>query len=392
MVPPGHKGLNTTLPLREGQNREAILGWGLLSAYLSRKRTKISVTHSSPPRSATRSDPPSRGGWQGFVCLLVACLAVAAAGHAADFAGKTIDLEVGFGPGGDNDIWARTLATHLGDHIPGHPRVVVQNAPGAGGLRLINQLYNVAPKDGTVIGLVNRGIPFEPLLGGEGTQFDPLKMNWIGSPDRDTTVCAARKDAHAHRLGDLFTTGLVVGATGSGADTALYPEFLNALLGMKFRVVKGYQGTKEISLAMERGEVEGICVAYDSLMHEPLARAGKLNILFQVAATPDPRLKDVPIATALARSQSDRDALTLFLARVEVGRPLVMSEGVPADRVQQMRDALRATVQDPQFIADARKQGLNVAYLSGEELAGKIAAAYHAPKAVVQRVKAALGR
>jgi hypothetical protein len=143
---------------------------------------------------------------------------------------------------------------------------------------------------------------------------------------------------------------------------------------------------------MERGEVEGICVAYDSLMHEPLARAGKLNILFQVAATPDPRIKDVPIATALARSQADRDALTLFLARVEIGRPLVMPEGVSADRVQQMSDALRATVQDPRFIADARKQGLNVAYLSGEQLAAKIAAAYGAPKAVVQRVKAALGR
>lgn len=332
------------------------------------------------------------GGLKRFLCVLIALFAVTAPALAADFAGKTIDLEVGFGPGGDNDIWARTLASHLGDHIPGHPRVVVQNAPGAGGLRLINELYNVAPKDGTVIGLVNRGIPFEPLLGGEGTEFDPLKMNWIGSPDRDTTVCAARKDARVRNLNDLFTTGLVVGATGSGADTALYPEFLNALLGMKFRVVKGYQGTKEISLAMERGEVEGICVAYDSLMHEPLARAGKLNILFQVAATPDPRLKDVPLATTLARSQADREALALFLARVEIGRPLVMPAGVPTGRVQQMRDALHATVQDPQFIADAGKQGLNVAYLSGEELAAKIAAATHSSKAVVQRVKAALGR
>jgi len=344
------------------------------------------------PKLLRNFNPPSRGGLKRVVCVLIALAGAVVPAYAADFAGKTIDLEVGFGPGGDNDIWARTLASHLGDHIPGHPRVLVQNAPGAGGLRLINQLYNVAPKDGSVIGLLNRGIPFEPLLGGEGTQFDPLKMNWIGSPDRDITICAARKDAHARSLSDLLTTGLVVGATGSGADTALYPEFLNALLGMKFRVVKGYQGTKEISLAMERGEVEGICVAYDSLMHEPLARAGQLNVLFQVAATPDPRMKDVPLATSLAHSQADRDALTLFLARVEIGRPLVMPEGVPTERVQQMRDALRATVQDPQFIADAKKQGLNVAYISGEELAAKIAAAYRAPKAVIGRVKAALGR
>src|SRR5579872_3587619 len=300
------------------------------------------------PKSRCDFDPPSRGGLMRFVCALIALLTIAVPGHAADFAGKTIDLEVGFGPGGDNDIWARALAAHLGDHIPGHPRVVVQNAPGAGGLRLINELYNVAPKDGTVIGLVNRGIPFEPLLGGDGTRFDPLKMNWIGSPDRDTTVCAARKDARAHSLNDLFTTGLVVGATGSGADTALYPEFLNALLGMKFRVVKGYQGTKEISLAMERGEVEGICVAYDSLMHEPLARAGKVNILFQAALTPDPRLKNVPLVTGFARSDADREALQLFFTRVEIGRPLVAPPGVAGETVRTLREAFRETVADPQ--------------------------------------------
>lgn len=327
------------------------------------------------------------------VVLGMALPGVARAAAAGDFfAGRTIYLEIGFGPGGDNDIWGRTIASHLGDHIAGHPRVIAQNAPGAGGLKLINQLYNVSPRDGSVIGLINRGIPFEPLLGGDGVQFDPLKLNWIGSPDRDTTVCVARTDASVKEMRDLFTKELVVGATGSGADTAVYPEFLSALLGMKFRTVKGYQGTKEISLAMERGEVAGLCVAYDSLLHEPLAQEGRVNMLFQAALTPDPRLKNTPVASDLARSDGDRAALNLFFARVELGRPLVLPPGVPAERVRALRDALRDTTRDAGFLQDAKRQGLNVAYIGGEELERRIAAAYRTPKAVIARTRAALGR
>jgi tripartite-type tricarboxylate transporter receptor subunit TctC len=329
--------------------------------------------------------------------LCIALVMAAGAGPRADaaqpepfFAGKTIYLFVGFGPGGANDVWARTIASHLGDHIPGRPRVIVENVPGAGGLKLMNQLYSVSPKDGTVIGLVNRGIPFEPLFGGDGVLFDPLRMNWVGSPDRDTTVCVARKDAPVHTMRDLFTKELLVGATGSGADTAVYPEFLSALLGMKFRTIKGYQGTKDISLAMERREVEGLCVAYDSLMREPLAQQGLINILFQAALTPDPRLKSIPVATDLASSDADRLALRLFFARVELGRPLVLPPAVPADRVAVLRNALRDTVKDSGFRQDAVRQGLNIDYMSGEQLQSTIAAAFHTPNSVVQRTKSAV--
>lgn len=310
----------------------------------------------------------------------------------AFFAGKTIYILIGYGPGGANDVWGRTIAKHLGNHIPGHPRVIVQNVPGAGGLTLMNQLYNISPKDGTFIGLINRGLPFEPLLGGEGVLFDPVRMNWLGSPDRDTTVCVARKDAAVKTMRDLLATDLLVGATGSGADTAIYPEFLSQLLGMKFKTIKGYQGTKDISLAMERGEVEGICLAYDSLLREPLAREGRINILFQAALTPDVRLKQVPVATDLARSDADRQALALFFARVELGRPFVLPPGVPADRVAALRNALRDTLRDPRFRDDALRQELNIDYIDGEELRATIAAAYRTPNAIVQRTKDALGR
>lgn len=308
------------------------------------------------------------------------------------YKGKTINILIGFGPGGANDVWARVIARHIGRHIPGNPDAVPQNAPGAGGLKLMNQLYNVSPKDGTVIGLVNRGIPFEPLLGGQGTLFDALKMNWIGSPDKDVTVCAARKDAAVKTMQDLFSKELVVGATGSGADTAIYPEFLTELLGMKFKTVKGYKGSKEISLAMERNEVQGICLAYDSLMRETLAREGKLNVLFQAALKPDPRIKDIPVGTDLARSEDDRKALTLFFARVAVGRPFVAPPGVPADRIAMLRKGFNDMMKDPTFIAEAKKQRLNPDLITGEEIATTLANVYKTPKDIVKRTAEALGR
>ena len=324
--------------------------------------------------------------------LLFVPFRASAAEEKAFFARKTISIMVGFGPGGANDVWSRVIAKHLGDHIAGNPRVIVQNAPGAGGLKLMNQLYNAGPRDGTVIGLINRGIPFEPLLGGEGVQFDPLKMNWLGSPDRDTTVCVARKDAQVKDLRGLFTKELVMGATGSGADTALYPEFLSALLGMKFKTIKGYQGSKDISLAMERGEVEGLCVAYDSLLRETLAREGRLNILFQVAPTPDARLKSIPVATDLARSEADREALNLFLARVQIGRPLVAPPGVPQEQLRELRKGLSDTVRDPLFLEDATRQDLNVDFIPADEISAAISSAYRTRTDVVKRTASALGR
>lgn len=308
------------------------------------------------------------------------------------FKGRTVSLLVGFGPGGGNDAWARTIARHIGRHWPGNPSIIVQNQPGAGGLTLMNQLGAIAPKDGTVIGLVNRGIPLEPLLGGQGIQFDPRTMSWIGSPDRDITVCAARKDAAVQRMQDLFDKELVVGATGSGADTAIYPEFLAALLGMKFKTVKGYKGSNDVILAMERGEVQGICVANDSLARQPIAREGRVNILFQAAMKPDPRLKDVPVGLGLARNQEDRQALQLFFARVALGRPFVAPPGIPADRLAAVRKAFADTLADTAFVADAAKQRLTVDAISGEDLHRLIEDAYRTPPAIVQRTIKALGR
>ena len=306
--------------------------------------------------------------------------------------GKTVTLLIGFGSGGGNDQWARLVARHMGKHLPGNPGIVPQNLPGAGGLLVANQLYNVSPKDGTVFALINRGIPVEPLMGGAGTQFDPLKFNWIGSPDRDTAICISRNDSGVTTMEELFKRELVVGTTGSGADSAIYPEFMSLLLGMKFKVVKGYKGSNEMRLAMERGEVQGLCGSNDSIMNTQIAREGKIAILFQGRLTPDPKLKDVPLGSASARTAEERQILELFFVRATLGRPFVAPPGMPASRVEAMRRAFDATMKDPQFIDEAAKQSLSVEPMTGEELTQQIQRAYASPPDIVKKTAEVLGR
>jgi tripartite-type tricarboxylate transporter receptor subunit TctC len=324
--------------------------------------------------------------------LLGGATAAVAQTPAEFYKGKTIQLLIGFGPGGEDDVWARTIAKHIGNHIPGNPAMVPVHAPGSGGLLVVNRLYNAALKDGSVVGMINRGIPFEPLLGGQGTQFDAQKINYLGSPGRDTTVCAARKDAPVQTAQDLYNKELTLGGTGSGADTAIYPEFLAALLGMKMKVVKGYKGSHEIHLAMERNEVQGICLAYDSLLRGNLARQGQINILLQAAIEPDPRIKDVPLGLEQAHSADERAALELFFARASMGRPFVAPAEVPTDRVAALRTAFQAMLRDPAFLDDTSKQRLNVVAITGEQQTAIIANAYKTPPAIVLRTMKALGR
>jgi len=308
------------------------------------------------------------------------------------FRAKTISLLIGFGEGGEDDLWARAIARHLGSHIPGNPVVLPQNMPGSGGLLVANRLYNTAPKDGSVIGLINRGIPFEPLLGGRGDQFDALKFNYLGSPGRDTAVCAARKDATVKTMQDLYSKELTVGGTGSGADTAIYPQFLSALLGMKFKLVLGYKGSRDIQLAMERNEVQGICVSYDSIERGTLAQQHQINVLLQAALEPDPRLAGVPFGLDFARGPDERAALQLFFTRASLGRPFVAPPGLAAELIAALQQGFDATMRDPAFLDDAGKQQLRVMPINGPLMVQLIADAYKTPSATVERAIKAMGR
>lgn len=325
--------------------------------------------------------------------MLLALAGIALAQTPAEFyKGKNVTLQVGFGPGGDDDLWARIISKHMGRHIPGNPTIVPQNFPGAAGLLVVNRLYNATPKDGSVFGMINRGISFEPLLGGEGTMFDVSKLNWIGSPNRDTTVCGARKDAQVKNIQDLFSKDLKVGGTGSGADTAIYPEFLSKLLGMHFVLVKGYSGSHEIQLAMERDEVQSICLAYDSFSRSTLFKQNQLNVLLQASLEPDPRLKGVPSPLESAHTTEERQALQLFFSHAAIGRPFVAPPDVPADRLAALRQAFEETLRDPAFLEEAKIQNLNVTLITSQQIGDIIAAAYRTPPEVVKRTKSALGR
>ncbi len=334
-----------------------------------------------------------------FIALTTVALAIcgvsrnASAQSVEDFyKGKTVTVMIGYGPGGTDDVWARLIAKYIGEHIPGKPTVVATNVPGAGSLLLANQVYNTQPKDGTIIGLINRGVPFEPLLGGTGTRFDPMKFNYIGSPDRDTPACVVRVDAPVQTMQDLLTKEYIVGATGSGSDSQLYPEVLANMLGVKMKIVQGYPGSRDILLATERGEVQGGCVSYDTIVRDVMFREKRSRLLFQAALKPDDRMPEIPMINDMAKTDEQKKALELFLQRTLVGRPFVMAPGVPADRLEAIRNAFAAALKDPGLAADARTANVNTHYVSPAELMKIISDSYASPAPIVAAVKKALGR
>jgi hypothetical protein len=300
---------------------------------------------------------------------------------------------VGFGPGGGYDVYARALARHFGAHLPGHPTVVVQNAPGAAGLALANSLYNVSAKDGTVFGTFNRTIPLEPLLDGAKAQFDPLKFNWLGSPSNEVSACVGWHMARAKSIGDLRTTEMLMAGTGPAADATIYPKLFSEVLGLKFKVINGYQGAADSVLAMERGEIEGFCPwgwASIQAMRPDWLRERKINVLMQLGLRKHPDHPDVPLILDLAETQADRQALELMMSPLLFARPFAAPPGVPQDRLQALRTAFKQTVEDPAFLEEADKAKLEISYVSDEEIMTVLRRLYATPRTVVERVKSAL--
>ena len=332
--------------------------------------------------------------WAGrIVALCLACApACAQVTEAEFFRGKTIQMHVGFGPGGNNDQWARVVARFIGRHVPGNPAVVIQNTPGAGGLKALNYLYNVAPRDGTVWAVVARGLPLEPLMGGQGVEFDPLKLTYVGSPARDTTVCAVTRETPVKTIDDFLRREVVVGSTGSGAETHVMPLLLSNVLGMKFRIVAGYKGSTDILLAMERREVDGMCIAFESLERRAAYRDGQFRAAFQASLDKDPALPDTPHVFDLKMSADQRKVLELIFVRDTIGRPFIAPPGLPPARAKTIQDAFAAAMRDPELAAEAKAQGLTLTPVDGPALTGVIAEAYRAPPEIARQAAAALGR
>jgi tripartite-type tricarboxylate transporter receptor subunit TctC len=312
---------------------------------------------------------------------------------AAFYRGKQLRMVVGTGPGGGYDLFARAVARHIGNHIPGNPSIIVQNQAAAGGLVMVNQLASIGPKDGTVIAAPINGIPTAPLLEPAGARFDAARLNWLGSTNRETYVAYAWHAASVRSLADLMQRDLIVGATAAGTTLVDFPQVTNKILGTRFRIVRGYDSTPQINVAIERGELEGIGgIGWQSVKTQaPQWIAEKrIRVIAQYGLHRDPELADAPTMLELAKTDADRQALTMMFARTEYGRPYFAPPDVPAARVEALRRAFDATMKDPDFVADAAQLQLDLSPMTGEEVQALVVKLAGTPTDIVARVRAAL--
>lgn len=322
--------------------------------------------------------------------------ALAQGGVESFYKSRSIDMIIGAAPGGGYDVYARAVVRHMPKHIPGNPTMVPKNMPGAGSNKAAEFIYTVAPKDGSAIGIIFPGAIMTPLLDpGRGLKFDPPKFAYLGTANKEVRVCAARKDAPAKTLAEATKTEILMGATADGGSTQDYPAVMNEVLGTKFRIVRGYKGTRDITLAVERGEAHGLCGwAWTSLKTQrpDWLQTKSVNILVQFGIDSEPDLDKmgVPTIWSFVKSDADRQLLELMVGQQVFGRPFVAPPGVPAPRLKALRDAFAATMKDSAFLADAAKAKLDIDYDSGENVQKLVERIYATPKPVVNRLIAAM--
>jgi tripartite-type tricarboxylate transporter receptor subunit TctC len=327
---------------------------------------------------------------------MIASVSFAQAQTPAEFyKGKQMQMMVYSGAGSTYDTYARLLSRHMVRHIPGSPNIVVQNMVGAGGLKLVDYLNRIAPRDGTVFGTVSRGNPFDPIMGKKDIEFDPLKFTWIGSMNRETAVALSWGTSPVKTFEDVRKIELLVPGTGAGADSEIIPRAYNNLAGTKFKIVSGYRDTSEASLQLETGELQGI--AYWSMsaimsLKPDWVQNKKINILFHTGVSEAPDLPGVPRIRELVKDETDRKALEFLLAREVMGRPFVGPPGIPADRAKALRDAFDATMKDPEFLKDAARGNVEVNLVTAEEINTLLRDAAALPPAVIERARQVLER
>jgi len=311
------------------------------------------------------------------------------------FAGKQIRLFIGFSPTGFGyDTYGRLLARHLGKHLPGRPSVVVLNKPGAGSLNLANYIYNVAPRDGTEIALVGRGVAADPMLAGSASNaiFDATKLSWLGSMNNEVSGFYIRQPGPAATLADILGgTNLKVGATGAGGDQQVFTAALNSLIGTKLTTIGGYPGTNEILLAVERGELDGI-VGYSWGVarsgNKDLLESGTLKIVMQLALGKHKELASIPLVTDFVSHTEDRQVLEVIFSRQSMGRPLVAPPGLDARLARVLRAGFAQAMNDPELLAESARSGLEINFVSGDDVQALVEGLYRSPPAVVARAQA----
>ncbi|TGD62099.1 hypothetical protein EYC08_16920 [Tabrizicola sp. WMC-M-20] len=309
------------------------------------------------------------------------------------YTGKNVELYIGYSVGGGYDIYARTLARHMGKHIPGNPTVVPVNMDGAGSLRMVNWLYAAAPKDGTVFGTFARAAPFDPLFGNQEAQFNALEFNYVGSANNEVSLCTAMARTGIETIDDMKTKELIIGGTGDTADTVQFPKVLNAVFGTQMKIINGYPGGNDVVVAMEREELDGRCGwSYSSVISTrgDWLTDGRLNVLLQMSTAKHPDLPDVPLVMDLVQNDADRALLNLVFARQTLGRPFAAPPGVPQDRVDALRDAFMATMADPEFLAEAAGLDLEITPVDGAGIQGLVEDVYASDPATIARLNGIL--
>jgi tripartite-type tricarboxylate transporter receptor subunit TctC len=337
-----------------------------------------------------------------LLCVVAACIVVLPAGRASAqdsvaqfFKGKQVTVIVGSSAGGGYDIYARLLARHMSKHIPGNPVMVTTNMPGAASNAAAAHVYNVAPKDGTVIGALQNTAVLDSLLDeAKRTRHDASKFIYLGSATTDHYVCIARADAAVKSFKDLLAQELIIGASQPGTSTRDFPVLLNTMAGTKFRIVTGYPGTREITLAIEKGEVQGLCgFSWSSLSAQrpDWIKTGFIRVLVQEHDKGHPAINKlgVPLAVDFAKTPENRQIMELIYSSETFGRPYMMPPGVPADRVTALRKAFMETMRDSELLAEAQKIGLDIDPISGEELQTLAEKIYATPAAIVEQAKQA---
>jgi tripartite-type tricarboxylate transporter receptor subunit TctC len=329
---------------------------------------------------------------------LLACMAAALHGAPAHadpitdfYGGRTVTMIVSTSAAGGYDTLARAIARHLGEHIAGHPTVIVRNMPGAGGLTATNYLYAAAERDGSVLGLIQNNPPFEPLFGTAEARFDPRQFNWLGTPSVETAMVLVWHTVPVTSVDDLKARETAMGASGANSTPAFFARLLNATLGTRMKIIPGYPGQNDAFVAMERGELDGYpSVFYSALSstRPTLLADHTARAILQYGPEKLAALGDVPFAPDLVGNAEDKLLLQAAFAPLSIGRPLLMPPGADGGRVAAMRQALAATFADPDFIADSQKIGLSLNDpRSGEELLHVIEAAYQTPPAIVERLQ-----
>jgi tripartite-type tricarboxylate transporter receptor subunit TctC len=330
------------------------------------------------------------------VATLLTTAALPAIAHAASgeeiYKGKTITVVIGYSVGGGYDMYGRLVARHMGKYMPGRPNFLPQNMPGAGSVKSLEWLINMAPKDGMVMATFGRTLPLSPLI--EGAKYDVSNVQWIGSVAADTSACIAWSDAGVTTMEDLRNKEIPVAGLAKGSDPDIFTGVARNALGAKMKLVTGYPGSRDMAMALERGEVKGICgytVSSIRSNHQEWLRNKRIVYLAQMGLERDKELPNVPLMHELAKSKQQRDAIELISLSQTVARPFAAPPGTPPERVAILRKAFMETMNDPEFLAEARQMKLEVSPMSGEKMTELIRRAYASPREVVNEAIRLIG-